>query len=221
MFAPASSGDVQGAVQLAQLDAEVAEASKTMGPNHPTLQALKRRRELLAKQVEQARSSAGAAASAAVSAGRATSGMLEQQKAKVMAQRDKIERLRVMQDEIDLRRDQYNKAMIRAAQLRQEADVAESGVVPLGAAIVPPQPVFPQKPLILAVSLVGGAGLGALIGLLAELFGRRVRSAEDLAHAIDAPVLAIIRNPAKKSTRKSLFRLPVLRAPSMRRPVRA
>jgi uncharacterized protein involved in exopolysaccharide biosynthesis len=176
----------------------------------------------MAQQVAQSRNASGAATSAALSAARATSGMLEQQKAKVMAQRDKVERLRVMQDEVDLRRDQYNKALARAAQLRQESDVAESGLIPLGNAVMPQQPVFPNKPLILGGAIAGGAGLGALIGLLAELFGRRVRSAEDLALAIDAPVLAIIRNPAKPPPRKSFFNLPTLHTPlARRRPVRA
>ncbi|MBL8770971.1 MAG: hypothetical protein JNK30_06270 [Phenylobacterium sp.] len=219
MVAPSAGVDIQSATQLAALDAEITEASKSMGPNHPTLQALKRRREVLAQQVAQSRNASSAAASAALSAARATSGMLEAQKAKVMAQRDKVERLRVMQAEIDLRRDQYNKAMIRAAQLRQEADVTESGVIPLGSAITPQQPEFPKKGLIMGAALAGGAGLGAFIGLLAELFGRRVRSAEDLALAIDAPVLAIIRNPAKTPKRKSMFALPSLAAPLLRRRV--
>lgn len=194
--APPSAG------MLAQVEAELSQASKVMGPNHPTLKALQARRATLEQQVAQERSAANAAAGAAISAARATSGMLEAQKAKVMAQRDKVERLRLMQDEIDLRRDQYTKGIARAAQLRQEAEIAETGVVPLANAITPQEPVFPKKGLIIGASFFGGMGLGVFAGLLLELFGRRVRSPDDLHGAVDAPVLAVVRRHGAPAKRK-------------------
>jgi uncharacterized protein involved in exopolysaccharide biosynthesis len=203
--APAAASP--SAAALAQLDAEIAEASKSLGPNHPSLVAAKNRRTVLAAQVSREQSSASAAAGAALSAARATSGMLEQQKAKVLAQREKVERLRLMQDEINLRRDQYNKALVRAAQLRQEAEVLEAGVVPLANAITPQSPVFPKKGLIIGASIPAGAGLGIVIAILAELIGRRVRSAQDLQSVVNAPVLAVVHNPTRKRRRFALPRL--------------
>lgn len=181
------------AALLAQVDAELAQSSKVFGPNHPQLKALQARRATLEQQVAQERSAAASSAGAAASAAQAASGMLEAQKAKVMAQRDKVERLRLMQDEIDLRREQYTKAIARAAQLRQEAEVAEAGVIPLASAITPQSPVFPKKGLMIGVALFGGLGLGVAVGLLMEIFGRRVRSADDLERAVSAPVLAVIQ----------------------------
>ena len=197
VFTASGGGSAPSAGLLAQVDAELDQASRVFGPNHPTLKALQARRATLEKQVAEERNSAAAAAGAAVSAARATSGMLEAQKAKVMTQRDKVERLRLMQDEIDLRREQYTKGIARAAELRQEAEIAESGVVPLAAAITPQDPVFPKKKLIIGASFFGGLGLGVLIGLMLELFGRRVRSPDDLEGAIDAPVLAVVRRQGK------------------------
>lgn len=210
VIAPAAAAS-QGGATLAALEAEIAEQAKVLGPNHPGLQQLKRRREVLAQQVAQERNASGAAAAAAMNAARATTGLLEAQKAKVMAQREKVERLRLMQDEINLRRDQHNRALTRAAQLRQEADIAEAGVIPLGTAITPQVPEFPQKGPIMGAAIAVGGGLGIVIALLRELFGRRVRSAEDLAGVVDAPVLAIIRNPAKRRERGA--RRPFLRLP--------
>ncbi len=183
------------ATQLAQLDADIATASKTLGVNHPQLIEMRKRRELLAQQAAQEKRAMQAAAGAAGAAAQATAGLMEQQKAKVMAQREKVERLKLMQDEISLRRDQYNRAVARSAQLRQEADVVESGVTELGGAVTPQFPVFPKKPLIVGASIVGGAGLGLFIALLLELFGRKIRSADDLQQAVDAPVLAVIQSP--------------------------
>ena len=197
MITPSSSGVAPSAAELGQVESALGEASKILGPNHPQLQALRKRREMLIKQVDQERNSASASAGAALSAARATTGMLEAQKAKVMGQRDKVERLRLMQDGIDLRREQYNKGVARAAQLRQEAEVAEAGIIPLASAITPQSPAFPKKGLMITAAVLGGAGLGVLAGLMIELFGRRVRSSEDLASVIDAPVLAVIHGQAK------------------------
>ena len=208
MIAPSAAAP-PSAGQLAAAEAELVQQSKVLGPNHPVLLALRQRVQVLGQQVAQERGAATSAASAAMSAAAATSGMLEAQKAKVLGQRDKVERLRLMQDEIDLRRDQYNKGVARAAQLRQEAEIAEAGVIPLANAITPQEPEFPKKGLMMAAAVLGGLGGGVLVALVLEIFGRRVRSPDDLGTAVDAPVLAVIRGKAK--ARRSIWRLPLLR----------
>jgi uncharacterized protein involved in exopolysaccharide biosynthesis len=195
----AASGDGGGSssmsLQLAQLDADITQVSKTLGPNHPQLIEMKRRRDVLARQAAEERSATGAAATATVNAARATAGLLDAQKNKVLSQRGKVEQLRLLQDDVDLRREQYNKSASRAAGLRQEAEVATTAVTLLGAAVTPQSPVFPNKPLILGGGFVAGFGVSLVAALLLELFGRRVRSAEDLRTAVDVPVLAVVSNP--------------------------
>ena len=161
---------------------------------------MRRQRELLLAQQLREQDTAGAQMAAASASARASNSMLEAQKAKVMGQRDQVERLRLMQGEIDLRRQQNSNAVGRAAQLRQEADVAETGtgVTPLGGVITPQKPVFPNKPLILGMSLAGGMGLGLLAAILLEFLGRRVRSAEDVFSALQVPVLAVVRNDVNR-----------------------
>lgn len=203
-IAPTSQSAGPATLQLAELESSIAEAAKSLGPNHPTLVDMRRRREIVAAQAARERNAASQASVSAMSAAQATAGMLEAQKAKVMAQREKVERLRLMQDEIDLRRDQYNKAVSRSAQLRQEAEVAEAGVVPLAAATTPQSPVFPNKPLIIGGAGAAGLVLGLLIAILREIFNRRVRSAEDLLDAVDAPMLAVIRST--RETKKPWWR---------------
>lgn len=192
-------GSSAAAAQLALLDAEIGEQTKTLGPNHPQLQQMKIRRTLLANQVSQERNMSATNSGVAANAAQANSGMLEQQKTKVMGQREKVERLRLMQDEIDLRREQYKQTVARAAQLRQEAEIAEAGVTPLATAITPQDPAFPKKGLVMGMSVPAGAALGVLAGLLLELIGRKVRSTEDLHSAVAAPVLAVIHNPVAKA----------------------
>jgi len=195
MSQPGSAANSQSAMALAQLDAELLQISKVLGPNHPQILELRRRRELLAKQVEDERAQSAQMINPAANAARAAQSMLEAQKAKVLGQRDKVERLRLLQDDVNLRRGEYDKAAARAAELRQEAEVADAGVTPLGAAVTPQTPVFPQPLILIPVGVFGGALLGLGLALVLELFGRRVRSSDDLRDAANAPVLAVVTRP--------------------------
>jgi len=193
--AAGAAANPQSALALAQMDAELLQVSKVLGPNHPQLIELRRRRELLAKQVEDERAQSAQMSNPGAIAARTAQSMLEQQKAKVLAQRDKVEQLRLLQDDVNIRREEYNKAAARAAELRQEAEVADAGVTPLGAAVTPQDPVFPKPLIMIPVGVGGGLMAGLGLALILELFGRRIRSSDDLRDAARAPVLAVVTRP--------------------------
>lgn len=221
IVASGAASSAPSELQLAQVEAELAQASKVFGPNHPQLLDMRRKREILAAQVQRERNVGGSAAAAAASAAAATRGMLEAQKEKVMAQREQVERLRLMQADVNLRREQYNQAATRAAQLRQEAEISVAGATPLGAAVTPQAPVFPDKLLIVGGSIPVGLGLGLMVGLLLELFGRRVRGPDDVANLLEAPVLGVIRADVSKrrswrDVAQGLVRRPMLKPQSAR-----
>ena len=113
-----------------------------------------------------------------------------------MGNRDKLARMRILQSDVALRQEQYNKAIGREAEFRQQAGIVDAGVTALGAAYVPQTPSYPNKPLIVGGSLGLGLAFGILIALLTELLDRRVRSPEDLTAALGLPVLAVIRLPS-------------------------
>lgn len=196
MMAPMLPATSPSAPQLAQLDAAIVQASKNLGPNHPQMLQLRAQRatlaQVVAQELAQSRAVAGAAAGAAAASANALQREVDAQTSKVIQKRDKIERLNQLQAEVNLRREQYNKSIARIAELRQEAAVADTGIATLAEAVMPQSPSFPNKPLILGGSLGIGFGLGVLLSLLLELFGRRVRSVEDIRSSIDAPLLAII-----------------------------
>jgi polysaccharide biosynthesis transport protein len=199
--APPSSA---ASMQLAQLDTMIAQASQTLGPNHPELQQMRSQRASVAALAAQEQAAARAQAGAAAASAGAMDRAMAAQRARVIAQRDKVERLSQLQAEVDILRDQFNKTTARAAALRQEAAIAETGLTPLGAAVMPQSPVFPNKPLIIFGSVGLGGAMGLLVALLVELFGRRVRGVEDL-QGLGAPVLTVIAPPP---SRRSFFRLP-------------
>lgn len=200
MIAPAPVTSSASAIQLTQLDGAIAEAAKNLGPNHPQMVQLRAQRAALAQVVAQEAAAARSATGSALAAANASAGALQrevaQQQSRVIGQRDKIERLTQLQSEVNLRREQYNKSLARIVELRREASVADTGLTPMGEAVTPRSPSFPNKPLILGGALGLGFAMGILLSLLLELFGRRVRSVEDMEASIEAPLLAIIDGPS-------------------------
>ena len=223
MVAPMPVMTSQAAIQLAQLDAMIAQAAQNLGPNHPQMIELRARRVTLAQVAAQdtasARASQALAANAAGSGAGAMQRAVDMQTARVIAKRDKIQRLNQLAAEVKLRRDQYTKSITRVAELRQEAAIADTGITPLGDAVEPRTPIFPNKPLILGGSSALGLALGVLLSLLIEFFGRRVRSLEDLESTFGIPTLAVIAGPAKSNYPNSKSARGVFPAWLRRRPL--
>jgi len=193
---PAATVDSAAATELASVDAQLAQASRTLGANNPVLIQLRQKRIALASQVAQERAAAGAAAAAAKSAaGAANSGTaaLQAQKARVLANSENLAKLRQLQNDVDVRRDQFIKATQAAAQLRAQAATDDAGVQVLSDAVAPESPSFPKIPLVVFGALALGLALGLLAALLTELLNRRLRTVRDLQDVIhDAPLLAVI-----------------------------
>lgn len=206
IFTPGGSASSQS---LASMDAQIQDAIRTLGPNHPQLQQMRAQRAALANLVakEDADRASATARANALRAG-AVQAQLSAQKAKVVAQREKLAKLAEMQSQVQLLKAQYDRTQQRAADLRLEGAAADAGVSALGAATVPATPQFPKKPLIIYGSLAMGLTLGLMLALLVELFARRVRSVEDLRYAVDAPMLAVISGPGSLTARSVVRRFP-------------
>ncbi len=205
--AAAPQGSSGASLQLAAIDAEIAQNSEKLGPNHPQMLQLRARRNLIAKVVAEEAANARSGSTTAAAVG-AISRAVQEQKARVIGQRDKVERLRQLQSEVDLRREQYKKTAERAAELTLEAGVADSGMSSLGVVVTPAKAAFPNKPLILGGAFVLGGALGLALALLVELLNRRVRGVEDLELDAGFNCLAVIASaapkgrPARRSGRK-------------------
>lgn len=226
MAAPTVLPSSQAAIQLAQLDSQIAQAAKTLGPNHPAMIQMKAQRQTLAKVAEDdmaaARSAASSASRAASESASAMSQAVNAQTTKVIANRDKIEKLTQLQAIVNLHRSQMDKALARSSDLRQEAAVADSGVTTLSEAVTPRSPSFPKKPLIFGGALGLGVGVGLFLSLLVELLRRRVRGVEDLQNSFEVPLLAVISTQdASHRGSASLARVPKAIFARRRRPAAA
>jgi polysaccharide biosynthesis transport protein len=210
VFTPIITANSPASAELAEVDAQIAQATQSLGPNHPQLQALKSKRAAVTLLVAQEEETARAARAAASSNVGALDRAMEEAKSKVLAQSGELEHLKDLHAEVTLREAQYTKTAARAAELQQEAMIGDTGLTVLGQAAVPQKPKFPNKPLILGGSLALGLVSGLLIGLLLEFLARRVCGFEDL-QAAGVPVIAAIPalpRDARATNRFGLHRWP-------------
>lgn len=188
------------ALELAQIDAKMADLGSRLGPNHPEMQELRARRAALSKLASDEQS-ASQLASRGMNSMSALNQALAAQKQRVLSQRDKVERLRQLQAEVDLRRDQYRSAAQRSAQFLMESAAVDVGMTPVGVVVTPKDPVFPNKKLMVGGALALGTMLGLAIALLLELLNRRVRGVEDLHLSSDIPCLCVVEQPRSGAAR--------------------
>ncbi len=208
----AERGKVEKA-QLSQLDLAITAAAQTMGPNNPTLLAMRQRRAVLADHVAAINGSTTVSDLATRNA-QMTAGLINQQVEKILSQGDKALALRLVTDEIQRRRNLYDKVSKRAGEQRELANLSDAGLTPIGVTSVNPTPVFPNNALILGGSGGLGLGCGLLLAFLLESFDRRVRAETDLRSAAPAPSLGAI-------PRFSLPKAPRVRAKREPRPRRS
>lgn len=196
-IAPMGGGFSQAQAQLESLTQQITQAAQSLGPNHPTYQALLRQRTALERvaaleRAEVARPNGGPDPSAKANAA------YEAQKRKVVAQSAAIDMINRMTRDIELKREQLAKLSDRANESRLSANVGETGMSALGDATASDSPDFPKVPIVLGGAFGFGTALGILLALLIEMLGRRIRSQEDLERAAGAPVFAEIGARPKK-----------------------
>ena len=179
-------------IQLQAANAAVADAERVLGANNPQLAALRRQRDALASAATKAMA---APRQLAVSPVRETYDALT---LKVLTQKGKAAEAQRLATDVATLSEQYDRTVTRLNDLRQQSQVDESGLKPLGNAPTESDPVSPNWPFL----LLGSAGLGLLLGavtaLNAELLGQRVRGSADLAFP-DVPLLGVAAGkPAKR-----------------------
>ncbi len=179
-------------IQLDALDQQIAQAAASLGPNHPTIQTLRRQRSVVASAAARAPTVIRPAGAAAANPASQINQAFEQQRQRVIGNAEKMDQLAQFQRDVDLKRDLYQKAAQRASELRLQADSSDAGITLLGPPSTSDKPSSPDKPMIMITAIGAGLGLGLLLALFVELLNRRIRSDVDLEESADAPVFAVI-----------------------------
>jgi succinoglycan biosynthesis transport protein ExoP len=194
-------------MELATVNSQITSASKTLGPNNPQMQELVKRKSELTILAAKDEAAARAANSAAATGAGHVDAELSAAKGRVLAKSAQIAHLQTLQQDVDLRRAEYQTAANKFATYRAEADqTSANSVTPLGVD-TPSQPMFPNWLLIIPGALALGLVVGILVSLVAEAVNRRVRSVEDLDEGLDLPVIGVIAAPSR-GRGESVVRLP-------------
>lgn len=198
-------------VQVAQGEGKLAELSKRVGVNHPEylrLQAeLSSYKAKLAIELNTATRGVGATAGAARQRVNELSAAFERQKAYVLSLKKQREEATLLARDLENAQRIYDSALQRYGQTRMEAQSTQTDLTILNPASPPSQPSKPRVFLNILIALFMGAMLGVGVGFLMELLDRRVRSGQDIALALEIPVLAEVRPKSRLATfMRRLFR---------------
>lgn len=132
----------------------------------------------------------------------------EEQKALLLRLRDPQDQLNVLAREVENAQKAFDMASQRLNQTTIESRANQTNVSLLAHAA---PPVFPNGPRLLIV-LVAAVFLGTLLGIgfafLAEMFDRRLRTADQLVRLTGAPVLSLKQRRSRRSIGGSMLLLP-------------
>jgi uncharacterized protein involved in exopolysaccharide biosynthesis len=159
--------------------------------------------------------SAAHAAIAATSAATAEMNReIQTQKSKVLAKSDQIAHLQTLQQDVDLRRNEFESAAAKFAVFRAQADQTNANTLTPLPTPAPSSPLFPNWLLEIPGSIVLGLGIGVLGAMLLELLNRKVRSVEELDDVLQLPVVGVVGAPRTPSSDRRARRLRTARTPA-------
>jgi succinoglycan biosynthesis transport protein ExoP len=129
---------------------------------------------------------------------------LAEQKTRVLALNRARDQLAVLTKDVESAQHAYDAATQRVAQTNLEASFNQSEAAILNAAPVPYRHSSPRLSLNLVAGMLAGMLLGVGLALVAEARDRRVRTAHDLADALQAPVFGAVDWNTRPSRHASL-----------------
>ncbi len=193
-------------INLSQAESKFSEISQKLGRNHPSYAGAKAEVDMLRSELNRhikATAQDGIKKEAEIKAA------LEEQKAKVLTLNRARDELQLLTREVEGAQQAYNSAMQRLNQTTLEGQSNLSSVSVLDSAKIPDKPDSPKLLLNVMLSLFLGTMLGIGSGLVAEMIDQRVRSPEDLANVLNAPVLGVIKwgTPSQKGLLRTWPRL--------------
>ena len=207
MPSPPDQQTTSSAFQLATVEASLASATKTLGPNNPEVVELRSKQTALATLVARDKANAQAAAARTLEGGaRVLEKSVAAQQQKVIAHSEQIGHLNQLHQDVLLRQVEYKTAAEKVSHFREQSTSGDAGITSLGNALTPSAPDFPNYLLIVPGASILGLGVGVLVSLLMELIGRRVRTTEDLGLEKDVPLICVMGWPKDDTPRRFSFR---------------
>lgn len=198
---------------IARLEAKQQESNINLGKNHPqTLRAeseLASLRAKLASEIQKISRSIGTSYQVGKQKETELLAAIDAQKTRVLALNKQRDEVSVLKRDVESAQRAFEGVSQRSAQTRLESLSVQTNAVVLNPAAEPTEHSTPKILLNILVSIFLGTLLGVGAALMLELGNRRVRSAEDLAQALDMPLLASIAHvmppPTLGQTLRGIF----------------
>jgi len=186
---------------VARLEAKVNENNVNLGVNHPLRQRAEAELASIRSRLVSESNRISASIETAYRVGKDRERELQvavnTQKTRVLAINKQRDELNVYRRDVEAAQRAYETVSQSASQTRLQSLTNQTNVVRLNTALPPLNASSPK----LAMNLVIAAFVGTLLGIgcamVFELMNRRVRSAEDLMHMLELPVLAKISLSSK------------------------
>jgi uncharacterized protein involved in exopolysaccharide biosynthesis len=168
-----------------------------LGKNHPQYQRMESEVAALKQRLEEETRHVASSYSTASNVGQSKESELkaaiEAQKQKLLTLRSRRDELEVLQRDVDAATRSYEAIANRFNQTTLESQSNRTNVSWLTPALPPREPSFPKPPrVMLLISIAIGIAVAVGAAYVAEVFDRRIRSADDLAEMLQLPVLGVI-----------------------------
>lgn len=198
----AQSGVIQSLkMELSKAEANLASLSSNISQNHPQHIALSSQIDKLKRQIrdETSKISLNVSGTANITQERVTllSRQVEQQKQKVLELNRVRGEMLSLQNDVVAAQSVLEETFKRFGQNNIEGESGQANIALLDKAVPPFSASKPRIFMNLFFGFFAGIFLGLLTALLLELLNRKVRTTQDLADLIDAPVFVISNGPQK------------------------
>lgn len=188
--------------EIARQTAQLNQLSQNLGDEHPTL---KQTRASIAELERKLNAEVGRVSGGLRTADTIVRARLEaaqkgydEQRARILEMKGKRDGVALLEREVESAQRVLEAIQLRLSQTNLESNANQASAYVLSPAVEPPKHSWPNMFIFLAVGLFGGAIAALFTTLAAELLDRRIRTATDLIHALEIPVIGVLPSPMPK-----------------------
>ena len=194
---------------IARLDAKLQESNINLGKNHPQTQRVESElaslRSKLAAETKAVSSSLGTSYQVGKQKEVELRQAIEDQKASLLDLSKQRDEISVLKRDVESAQRAFEGVSQRSSTTRLESLSVQTNAVVLTPAAPPSEHSKPKVLLNVLVSIFLGTLLGVGAALMLELGDRKVRSAQDLAEAIELPLLASVASTEPPQTKREFL----------------
>ena len=187
-------------MDIARVESKLTESNINLGKNHPQTQRTVAELATLKVQLEAETRKITSSIETTYQVGKQREKQLKSalstQKSRVLKINKQRDELNVLRRDIESAQRAFEMVSQRASQTNIESQTNQTNILVLNPASAPTEPSKPRVFLNVLVSIFLGTLLGVGLALMLELSQRYVRSAQDLAEALELPVLGCIGSAA-------------------------